>query len=149
MEKKYYVNPMYDIESVGRLDDFEVVVMDRVESGYNTPSLIVDSINLELRKNNMPIKTPEEIAEVMDDLLRKNIVGTNEFGLPNSGINRVSEGSAVNMGELITCSSPTFESKVNIGFSPPNIPFSNPSIPIDKVPFESSAPMIPFTPPKI
>jgi hypothetical protein len=160
-EKKFYVNPMYDIESLGELNDFEVVVVDRVETGYNTPNLIVDSINLELRKNGMPEKTPDEVLEVLLYLTKSNILGTNEFGmdkskiqnpefgLPNSGIND-------NITGLISCSSPVFASKVNIGFTPPEIPFSNPSlpvtnpkIPVDQVPFESSRPVVPFTAPKI
>jgi len=160
-EKKFYVNPMYDIESLGDLNDFEVVVVDRVEAGYNTPSLIMDSINLELRKNNMPEKTPDEVLEVLLYLTKSNILGTNEFGMDKSGIQNTNFGlpnSGINdnITGIISCSSPVFASKVNIGFSPPEVKIgssgmsiSNPQIPIDQVPFESSRPVIPFTPPRI
>ena len=161
MEKNFYVNPMYNIESIGDLNDFEVVVVDRVETGYNTISLISDSINLELRKNGMPEKTPDEILEVLLYLTKSNILGTNEFGMEKSGIQNPefglpNSGINSNLTGLVTCSSPVFASKVNIGFTPPEIPFSgpnipitNPQIPIDQVPFESSRPVVPFTPPRI
>jgi len=153
-EKKYYVNPMYDIESLGELNDFEVVVVDRVETGYNTPSLIFDSINLELRKNNMTEKTSDEVLEVLLHLTKANILGTNEFGMSDTGINNTefglpNSGINSNIDGLITCSSPTFANKVNIGFSSPDVGFSNPEIPMKEVPFESSRPIIPFTPPRI
>jgi hypothetical protein len=160
-EKKYYVNPMYDIESLGKLNDFEVVVVDRVEAGYVTPSLIMDSINLELRKNNMPEKTSDEILEVLLYLTKSNILGTNEFGMDKSGIQNPefglpNSGINDNITGLISCSSPVFASKVNIGFTPPEIPFSgpslpltNPQIPMDQVPFEASRPVVPFTAPRL
>lgn len=160
-EKKYYVNPMYDIESVGGLNDFEVVVVDRIEAGYTTPALVLDSINLELRKNGMSVRSPEEIMEVLDVLAKKNIVGTNEFGMDKSGINNVefglpNSGINSNIDGLVTCSSPVFANEVSIGFTPPEIPFSgpnipltNPQIPMDQVPFEASRPVVPFTAPRI
>ena len=160
-EKKFYVNPMYDIQSLGDLNDFEVVVVDRIEAGYNTPSLIMDSINLELRKNQMPEKTSDDILEVLLYLTKSNILGTNEFGMDKSGIQNVefglpNSGINDNITGLISCSSPVFASKVNIGFSPPEvasgdsgIEFTSPQIPMDKVPFEASRPVVPFTPPRI
>jgi hypothetical protein len=153
-EKKYYVNPMYDIESLGELNDFEVVVVDRVEAGYVTPSLIMDSINLELRKNGMPEKTSDEILEVLLYLAKSNILGTNEFGMDKSGIQNSefglpNSGINSNLTGLVTCSTPVFASKVNIGFSPPEIGLSSPQIPMDQVPFEASRPIVPFTAPKI
>ena len=160
-EKKFYVNPMYDINSLGDLNDFEVVVVDRVESGYNTPSLILDSINLELRKNGMPEKTPDEVLEVLLYLTKSNILGTNEFGMDKSGIQNTdfglpNSGINDNITGLISCSSPVFANSVDIGFSPPEVKvgdsgirISNPKIPMDQVPFESSRPMVPFTAPRI
>jgi len=132
-----------------------------VEAGYNTPSLILDSINLELRKNGMPEKTPDEVLEVLLYLTKSNILGTNEFGMDKSGIQNPefglpNSGINDNITGLITCSSPVFASKVNMGFTPPEVKvessgmsFTNPDIPVDQIPFESSRPVIPFTTPRI